>query len=51
MRLTLADDEGTVVDQWEINQDIDLADLEELTDCLYEAGFYTEEQMSFMKKD
>ena len=51
MRLILADDEGTVVDQWEINQDIDLPDLEELTDCLYEAGFYTEEQMSFMKKD
>ena len=50
MKLILTDDEGLVIDQWEIKQDIDLPDLEELTDCLYAAGFYDAEQMSFMKK-
>ena len=40
MKLILTDDEGLVIDQWEIEQDIDLPDLEELTDCLYAAGFY-----------
>lgn len=51
MKLLLLDGEGLVVDQWDINQDIDLPDLEELTQCLYDAGFYDEEQMSLMKKD
>jgi len=51
MKLILTDSDGLVIDQWEINQDIDLPDLEELTDCLYAAGFYDAEQMSFMKKD
>ena len=51
MKLILTDDEGLVKNEWVINQDIDLPDLEELVDCLYEAGFYDEEQMSFMKKD
>jgi hypothetical protein len=51
MKLILTDSDGLVIDQWEINQDIDLPDLEELTDCLYAAGFYDEEQMTFIKKD
>jgi hypothetical protein len=51
MKLILTDDDGMVADQWEINQDIDLPDLEELVQCLYDAGFYDEEQMAFMKKD
>ena len=63
MKLILTDDEGLVIDQWEIEQDIDLPDLDELTDCLFAAGFYSDEQrpesttpkwssiVSFMKKD
>ena len=51
MKLILTDNEGLVKNEWTINQDIDLPDLEELTDCLYAAGFYDAEQMSFMKKD
>ena len=63
MKLILTDDEGLVIDQWEIKQDIDLPDLDELTDCLYAAGFYDDAQMpvsttpkwssivSFVKKD
>ena len=63
MKLILTDDEGLVIDQWEIEQDIDLPDLDELTDCLFAAGFYSHEQrpesttpkwssiVSFMKKD
>jgi hypothetical protein len=48
MKLTLADSDGLVIDQWEINQDIDLPDLDELTDCLYAAGFYNDEQKALM---
>ena len=43
MKLILTDDEGLVKNEWTINQDIDLPDLEELVDCLYEAGFYDED--------
>ena len=40
MKLILSDDDGLVVDQWDIKQDIDLPDLDELTKCLDDAGFY-----------
>ena len=43
MKLILTDDEGLVKNEWTINQDIDLPDLEELVDSLYEAGFYDED--------
>ena len=43
MKLILTDDEGLVKNEWTINQDIDLPDLDELADCLYEAGFYDED--------
>ena len=48
MKLLLLDDEGLVVDQWDIEQDIDLPDLEELTQCLYDNGFYDDEQMALI---
>ena len=40
MKLILTDNDGLVVDQWDIKQDIDLPDLDELTKCLDGAGFY-----------
>ena len=40
MRLILSDDDGLVVDQWDIEQDIDLPDLDELVQSLENAGFY-----------
>ena len=42
MKLILTDSEGLVIDQWDIKQDIDLPDLDELTKCLNDAGFYDE---------
>ncbi len=50
MKLILTNDDGLVVDQWDINQDIDLPDLEELTQCLYDAGFYDENQKELLDK-
>ena len=49
MKLILTNSDGLVIDQWDIKQDIDLPDLEELTQCLYDAGFYDAEQMAFME--
>ncbi len=40
MKLTLTDDDGSVHDSWDIVQDIDLPDLEELVQSLENAGFY-----------
>tara|TARA_Y100000034_G_C6819981_1_gene369187 strand:+ start:358 stop:579 length:222 start_codon:yes stop_codon:yes gene_type:complete len=40
MKLTLTDDDGRVHDEWDIVQDIDLPDLEELCQSLENAGFY-----------
>lgn len=51
MKLSLTDEEGYVVEQWDIKQDIDLPDLEELTQSLYDAGFYSDEQMALMNKE
>jgi len=51
MKLFLTDDDGNVVEQWDIKQDIDLPDLEELTGSLYDAGFYSDEQMALMLGD
>ena len=48
MKLILADNDGLVVDQWDIKQDIDLPDLEELTQCLYDNGFYDDEQKELL---
>ena len=50
MKLILTDSEGLVKNEWTINQDIDLPDLEELVDCLYEAGFYDDEQKELLDK-
>ena len=50
MKLILTNDDGLVVDQWDINQDIDLPDLDELTQCLYDAGFYDENQKELLDK-
>ena len=50
MKLILTDNDGLVVDQWEINQDIDLPDLEELTQCLYDNGCYDDEQMALIDR-
>ena len=43
MKLILTDNDGLVVDQWDIKQDIDLPDLEELTESLARSGFYDDE--------
>ena len=48
MKLILTDNDGLVVDQWDIKQDIDLPDLEELTQCLYDNGFYDDEQKELL---
>jgi len=48
MKLILANSDGLVIDQWDIKQDIDLPDLEELTQCLYDAGFYDDEQKALI---
>ena len=48
MKLILTDNEGLVKNEWTIKQDIDLPDLEELVDCLYEAGFYDAEQENIL---
>tara|TARA_R100000656_G_scaffold5733_2_gene7271 strand:- start:420 stop:617 length:198 start_codon:yes stop_codon:yes gene_type:complete len=48
MKLILTNSDGLVIDQWDIKQDIDLPDLEELTQCLYDAGFYDDEQKALM---
>ena len=50
MKLILTDNDGLVVDQWDIKQDIDLPDLEELTQCLYDNGFYDDEQMALIDR-
>jgi hypothetical protein len=41
MKLTLTDEDGILVEQWEVMQDIDLPDLDELVQSLEDAGFYT----------
>jgi hypothetical protein len=48
MKLILTDNDGLVVDQWDIKQDIDLPDLDELTQCLYDNGFYDDEQKELL---
>jgi hypothetical protein len=50
VKLILTDNDGLVVDQWDIKQDIDLPDLEELTQCLYDNGFYDDEQKELLGK-
>lgn len=41
MTLTLTDEDGILIEQWDIVQDIDLPDLDELVQSLEDAGFYT----------
>ena len=40
MKLVLTDDNGILLEDWMIFEDVDLPDLEELTDVLQEHGFY-----------
>ena len=44
MKLILTNDDDQVVEEWKINQDIDLPDLEELMSCLHDNGFYDDDQ-------